>query len=46
LTDKKTKLKALQLPEVNFSDYGDVRYLHLGTLWVQGLMLLDEPYAI
>ena len=34
------------LPEVNFSDYGDVRYLHLGTLWVQGSMLLDEPYEI
>ena len=34
------------MPEVNFSDYGDVRYLHLGTLWVQGSMLIDEPYAI
>lgn len=34
------------LPEVNFSDFGDVRYLHLGTEWVQGSMLLDEPYAI
>lgn len=34
------------LPEVNFSDYGDVRYLHLGTLWVQGSMLLDDPYEI
>ena len=46
MTDKKTKLKALPLPEVNFSDYGDVRYLHLGTLWVQGSMLIDEPYDI
>ncbi len=35
-----------ELPEVNFSDYGDVRYLHLGTLWVQGSMLLDKPYDI
>ena len=34
------------MPDVNFSDYGDVRYLHLGTLWVQGSMLLDEPYEI
>jgi spermidine synthase len=34
------------LPEVNFSDYGDVRYLHLGTEWVQGSMLLDRPYEI
>jgi len=46
LTDKKTKPKPLLLPDVNFSDYGDVRYLHLGTLWVQGSMLIDEPYAI
>ncbi|WP_298933638.1 spermidine synthase [uncultured Ramlibacter sp.] len=34
------------LPEVNFSDYGDIRYLHLGTEWVQGSMLLDAPYDI
>jgi spermidine synthase len=35
------------LPEVNFSDYGDIRYLHLGsTEWVQGSMLLDKPFEI
>jgi spermidine synthase len=34
------------LPEVNFSDYGDIRYLHLGTEWVQGSMRLDDPFAI
>ncbi|HXD40929.1 MAG TPA: spermidine synthase [Ramlibacter sp.] len=34
------------LPEVNFSDCGDVRYLHLGTEWVQGSMLLDKPFDI
>jgi spermidine synthase len=34
------------LPEVNFSDLGDVRYLHLGSIWVQGSMLLDAPYEI
>ena len=34
------------LPEVNFSDFGDVRYLHLGTEWVQGSMLKDAPYDI
>ena len=33
-------------PEVNFSDFGDVRYLHLGTPWVQGSMLMDAPYDI
>jgi len=36
----------VELPEVNFSDYGDVRHLHLGTLWIQGSMLLDKPYDI
>src|SRR4051812_2898429 len=35
-----------RLPEVNFSDHGDVRYLHLGTEWVQGSMDLREPYAL
>ena len=35
-----------KLPEVNFSDQGDIRYLHLGTEWVQGSMLLDKPYDI
>jgi spermidine synthase len=34
------------LPEVHFSDHGDVRYLHLGTEWIQGSMRLDEPYDI
>ena len=43
---KKPPFKAPNLPEVNFSDYGDVRYLHLSTLWVQGSMLIDEPYDI
>lgn len=43
---RKDLLKTQELPEVNFSDYGDVRYLHLGTQWVQGSMLIDEPYDI
>lgn len=34
------------LPEVNFSDWGDVRYLHLGTEWIQGSMRLDAPFEI
>ena len=38
--------EAVALPEVNFSDIGDVRYLHLGTDWVQGSMLIDGPYKI
>ena len=44
---KDTNNTALEnLPEVNFSDVGDVRYLHLGTEWVQGSMLLDKPFDI
>ena len=39
-------MPAHALPEVNFSDAGDVRYLHLGTEWVQGSMRLDAPFQI
>jgi spermidine synthase len=42
---KKTS-KTAELPEVNFSDYGDVRCLHLGTEWIQGSMLIDSPFEI
>ena len=40
------KKNPYQLPEVNFSDEGDVRHLHLGTPWIQGSMFLDEPTAL
>ncbi|MEZ0306444.1 MAG: spermidine synthase [Ramlibacter sp.] len=40
------KTPATVLPEVNFSDHGDVRYLHLGTEWVQGSMWIDKPFDI
>ncbi len=40
------KAAAPSLPEVNFSDHGDVRYLHLGTEWVQGSMDMDKPFEI
>src|SRR4051812_47344382 len=33
-------------PEVSFSDHGDIRYLHLGTPWVQGSMDLRRPYEL
>ena len=46
MTKKELKPPTLELPEVNFSDYDDVRYLHLGTLWVQGSMLIEAPYDI
>ena len=34
------------LPEVNFSEEGAVRHLHLGSIWIQGSMLMDEPTAL
>jgi spermidine synthase len=34
------------LPEVNFSDEGRMRHLHLGTEWIQGSMYLAEPNAL
>jgi spermidine synthase len=34
------------LPEVNFSDHGDIRYLHLATEWIQGSMRIDAPFDI
>ncbi len=40
------KKSALLLPEVNFSDEGPVRHLHLGTEWIQGSMLLDAPTVL
>jgi spermidine synthase len=37
---------ALVLPEVTFSDWGDVRHLHLDSIWIQGSMKIDEPFDI
>ena len=34
------------LPSVNHIDYGDMRFLHLGTPWVQGSMKISKPYDI
>ena len=36
----------ITFPEVNFSDEGNVRHLHLGTIWIQGSMRLDDPTAL
>jgi spermidine synthase len=35
-----------ELPEVTTSESAGVRYLHLGTPWIQGAMRIDEPLAI
>lgn len=37
---------AAALPEVTISEAGGVRYLHLGTPWVQGAMQIRRPRAI
>ena len=43
---KTTTAPALGLPEVNVSEEGDVRHLHLGTPWIQGSMRMKEPFEI
>ena len=40
------KSKAIELPEVNFSEHGESRYLHLGTPWIQGAMNIKEPFEL
>ncbi|MFM2262403.1 MAG: hypothetical protein RI959_1079 [Pseudomonadota bacterium] len=37
---------AADLPPVSISEGGDVRFLHLGTEWIQGSMLIDSPFEI
>lgn len=34
------------LPQAHFSDHGPIRYLHLGTDWVQGSMRMSDPFGI
>lgn len=40
------KKRTQTLPEVNFSDEGPIRHLHLGTQWIQGSMLIDAPTVL
>ena len=40
------KKQTLIHPEVNFSDEGPVRHLHLGSPWIQGSMLMDAPTVL
>ena len=40
------KKHPILLPEVNFSDEGPIRHLHLGSEWVQGSMLMDAPTVL
>ncbi len=35
-----------ELPPVTLSEFGGVRYLHLGSVWVQGAMRIAQPQRI
>jgi spermidine synthase len=37
---------AIDLPPVTISEHDGVRYLHLGSIWVQGAMRIRKPQAI
>ena len=39
-------MRAAPLPAVTISEAKGIRYLHLGTPWIQGAMRIDEPLAI
>ncbi len=36
----------IQHPEVNFSEEGPIRHLHLGSEWIQGSMLVEAPTVL
>ena len=38
--------ESITLPEVNFSEEGPIRHLHLGSEWIQGSMLVDAPTVL
>jgi spermidine synthase len=40
------KPPAFEFPEVNFSEEGPIRHLHLGSEWIQGSMLVDAPTVL
>ena len=40
------KKEIVVFPEVNFSDDGDIRHLHLDSIWIQGSMHMDDPLAL
>ncbi|MBT9552741.1 MAG: spermidine synthase [Hydrogenophaga sp.] len=42
----RARKEAQALPEVTLSEDGEVRFLHLGTEWIQGSMIIADPFAI
>ena len=45
-TRTRTRTDPNALPEVTISEDGEVRFLHLGTEWIQGSMIIDSPFEI
>ncbi len=43
---RRTRTDPHELPEVTLSEDGEIRFLHLGTEWVQGSMWIDRPFEI
>ena len=41
-----TRSKALELPSVTLSEHEGVRYLHLGSVWIQGGMRISKPQVV
>jgi spermidine synthase len=41
-----SRTKPVALPEVSYSEEGDIRHLHLGTPWIQGSMNLKDPLVL
>jgi spermidine synthase len=41
-----TSRPAIQLPPVTLSEHDGVRYLHLGSIWVQGGMQIRKPQVV
>ena len=36
----------MTFPEVNFSEEGPIRHLHLGSEWIQGSVLIEAPFVL
>ena len=42
----RARREATSLPEVTLSEFDGVRYLHLGSPWVQGAMRIGKPQQV
>ena len=45
-TSRNTTREPIELPEVTLSEEDGVRYLHLGTIWIQGGMRIKLPQVV